>query len=126
MYVNCKDLCSIIYYVLVNHINSVLGVVPVPHLYDEINLCSVRKKGYGTHLVLNKQPFSDVVMPENLESMWGPIPLGRLPHGALNHCTVANHTYVNFPFYIYYILLLILCDGSMRFSLRVPTVVCGA
>jgi len=38
--------------------------------------------------------FSNVVMPETVESLWGPVPLGRLPPGAVNHCTVANHKYV--------------------------------
>ncbi|KAF6031440.1 hypothetical protein EB796_010249 [Bugula neritina] len=35
--------------------------------------------------------FSNVVMPETVESLWGPVPLGRLPPGVVNHCTVANH-----------------------------------
>jgi len=38
--------------------------------------------------------FSNVVMPETVESLWGPVSLGRLPPGVVNHCTVANHKYV--------------------------------
>lgn len=43
-------------------------------------------------LKLKAGVFSNVVMPETVESMWGPVPLRRLPQGAVNHCTVANHT----------------------------------
>lgn len=46
----------------------------------------------GVTLKLQMGMFSNVVMPETVESMWGPVPLGRLPPGAVNHCTVANHT----------------------------------
>ena len=39
----------------------------------------------GVTLKLQMGMFSNVVMPETVESMWGPVPLGRLPPGAVNH-----------------------------------------
>ncbi|XP_067930110.1 uncharacterized protein [Watersipora subatra] len=42
-------------------------------------------------LTLKAGAFSNVVMPETVEEMWGPVPLRRLPPGVVNHCTVANH-----------------------------------
>ena len=66
-------------------------------LYDELcalfcNTGTVSAPTVGkVYLKLKAGVFSNVVMPETVESMWGPIPLRRLPAGAVNHCTVANH-----------------------------------
>ena len=44
----------------------------------------------GVRLRLQAGAFTNVVMPETVESLWGPVPLGRLRQGAVNHCTVAT------------------------------------
>ena len=35
--------------------------------------------------------FYDAVMPENVESMWGPVPMRRLPEGQENECKAVVH-----------------------------------
>ena len=68
------------FYVLTSYnVIVFLGLVPAPT--------------HGTlSLKLKAGAFSNVEMPETVESMWGPVPLRRLPQGAVHHCTVANHT----------------------------------
>lgn len=39
--------------------------------------------------------FEDVVMPEDSEQLWGPIPLPRLPPTQSNICSVASHRWVH-------------------------------
>ncbi|KAK7102022.1 uncharacterized protein [Littorina saxatilis] len=46
-------------------------------------------------LVLQASNFSQAVMPENIESMWGPVPMRNLPPGTENKCEVASHRLVN-------------------------------
>ena len=41
--------------------------------------------------VLQAGTFQACTMPENIEQMWGPIPLPRLPAGTPNTCIVASH-----------------------------------
>ena len=57
----------------------VSGVVSAPRLGE-------------VRLQLIAGPFSNIVMPETVESLWGPVPLSPLPPGQINYCTVANHT----------------------------------
>ena len=38
--------------------------------------------------------FHECIMPEQIESLWGPIPLGRLPPGEDNVCKVVTHNVV--------------------------------
>lgn len=38
--------------------------------------------------------FESAVIPEQSESLWGPVPLPRLPEGVENKCSVANHRYM--------------------------------
>lgn len=42
-------------------------------------------------LVLQAGPFQPYTMPENVEQLWGPISLPRLPEGVPNTCIVASH-----------------------------------
>ena len=42
-------------------------------------------------LSLQAGPFQSYTMPENVEQLWGPIPLPRLPEGVPNTCIVASH-----------------------------------
>lgn len=42
-------------------------------------------------LVLQGGPFQTYTIPENIEKLWGPIPLPRLPEGVPNTCIVASH-----------------------------------
>ena len=42
-------------------------------------------------LTLQAGPFQTYTMPENIEQMWGPIPLMKLPDGVPNTCIVASH-----------------------------------
>ncbi len=37
--------------------------------------------------------FYDAVMPETVESMWGPVPLKTLPEGTTNDCKAITHRY---------------------------------
>ncbi|XP_059140779.1 uncharacterized protein LOC131928710 [Physella acuta] len=46
-------------------------------------------------LYLKAGLYERAVIPEHLESMWGPIPLPRLPPGAENWCEVASHKVTN-------------------------------
>ena len=45
-------------------------------------------------LALQAGPFQPYTMPENVEQLWGPIPLPRLPDDVPNTCIVASHRYV--------------------------------
>ena len=42
----------------------------------------------GASTVLGVMPgtFYDTVMPETSESMWGPVPMTKLPQGKINDC----------------------------------------
>ena len=42
-------------------------------------------------LSLQAGPFQSYTMPENIEQLWGPIPLPKLPDDVPNTCIVANH-----------------------------------
>lgn len=42
-------------------------------------------------LVLQGGPFQTYTIPENIEKLWGPIPLPRLPEKVPNMCIVASH-----------------------------------
>lgn len=42
-------------------------------------------------LALQSCPFQTYTMPENIEDLWGPIPLPKLPEGTTNTCVVASH-----------------------------------
>ncbi|KAK6993978.1 glycine-rich domain-containing protein 2 [Biomphalaria glabrata] len=46
-------------------------------------------------LRLEAGDYQSCVMPEDRETMWGPIPLPRLPPGVDNHCSVASHKLFN-------------------------------
>jgi hypothetical protein len=46
-------------------------------------------------LKLEAGNFESAVIPEQNESLWGPVPLPRLPEGVENKCSVANHRYIN-------------------------------
>ena len=35
--------------------------------------------------------YYDCIMPENIESMWGPVPLKKLPDGVDNECKAVTH-----------------------------------
>lgn len=35
--------------------------------------------------------YEECVMPEQIEQLWGPVPLPRLPPGVTNNCSVASH-----------------------------------
>lgn len=45
----------------------------------------------GYILALRSGDYEDCIMPETVESMWGPVPLPRLPPGVENKCSVASH-----------------------------------
>ena len=45
-------------------------------------------------LILQASSFTQAIMPENVESMWGPVPLRSLPPGTENKCDVASHKWV--------------------------------
>ena len=47
------------------------------------------------HIVLTLQPgqFLDCIMPENIEQLWGPVLLPRLPAGTDNKCIAATHRF---------------------------------
>ena len=45
----------------------------------------------GYVLVLKPGIYQNCIMPETVDSMWGPIPLPHLPPGIENNCSVASH-----------------------------------
>nr|KAG5697451.1 hypothetical protein BaRGS_029342 [Batillaria attramentaria] len=45
-------------------------------------------------LIMQQSSFTRAVMPENVESMWGPVPLRPLSPGVQNTCDVASHNRV--------------------------------
>ena len=47
-------------------------------------------------LELDMSYFQDSIIPEHIESMWGPVPLPPLPPGVNNMCQVADHKYVSY------------------------------
>ncbi|KAI8763943.1 glycine-rich domain-containing protein 2 [Biomphalaria glabrata] len=47
-------------------------------------------------LQLKAGGYERAIMPENLEQLWGPIPLPRLPPGTDNWCHVASHKVLNY------------------------------
>eukprot|EP00095_Tigriopus_kingsejongensis_P000673 maker-scaffold340_size202118-snap-gene-0.21 protein:Tk00673 transcript:maker-scaffold340_size202118-snap-gene-0.21-mRNA-1 annotation:"hypothetical protein LOTGIDRAFT_153725" len=49
------------------------------------------KKDMMKKLYIAEGSYYDCVIPENIESMWGPIPLERLPEGVDNHCKAVTH-----------------------------------
>jgi len=42
-------------------------------------------------LAVHAGQFQTCTMPENIEQLWGPISLPRLPDGVPNNCIVASH-----------------------------------
>ena len=42
-------------------------------------------------LALQAGPFRGYTIPEDIEQLWGPIPLPKLPQGVPHTCTVASH-----------------------------------
>ena len=46
-----------------------------------------------TNLGILAGTFYDAVMPETVESMWGPVPMKRLPDGKENKCKAVVHRY---------------------------------
>lgn len=50
-------------------------------------------------LALQCGPFQSYTLPENMEQLWGPIPLPRLPEDVPNTCIVASHRYANSNYY---------------------------
>ena len=38
--------------------------------------------------------FYDCIIPEDVEPLWGPIPLQKLPRGIDNKCRAVTHGYV--------------------------------
>ena len=42
-------------------------------------------------LCISPGTFYDCVIPEDVESLWGPIPLERLPKGVDNNCRAVTH-----------------------------------
>ena len=39
--------------------------------------------------------FYDCIIPEDVEPLWGPIPLQKLPRGIDNKCRAVTHGYVS-------------------------------
>jgi len=66
------------------------------HLGDEYNkqLISRRNTESPGKTTFKIQPgtFSDCIIPETVESLWGPVPLQKLPQGVDNNCRAVVHT----------------------------------
>lgn len=50
-------------------------------------------------LFLDSGRYEKAIIPENIQTLWGPVNLERLPPGADNRCQVASHRYIQ-TFYI--------------------------
>ena len=44
-------------------------------------------------LFLEQGKYETAIIPENIQTLWGPVALERLPDGKDNHCQVASHRY---------------------------------
>ena len=66
-------------------LGQVIPVVPLTFLNIESQIDDV---------IFNIQPghFSDCIIPVEIESLWGPMPLERLPEGMDNKCLAVTHT----------------------------------
>ena len=47
-------------------------------------------------LTIDPGTFYDCIMPEQIEALWGPVPLGKLPPGIDNECKAVTHRYTIF------------------------------
>ena len=47
-------------------------------------------------LTIDPGTFYDCIMPEQIEALWGPVPLGKLPPGIDNECKAVTHRYTTF------------------------------
>jgi hypothetical protein len=56
--------------------------------------------------------FYDAVMPETVESMWGPVPMKRLPEGDENKCKAVVHRYL-----LYHLLVVRFSTRSVKYSI---------
>ena len=75
--------------------NSPLSPISVPEMMAEVrlNLTNIKvttAKKDVTFSIL-RGSFYDCIMPEHLETLWGPIPLPRLPIGVDNKCRAVTH-----------------------------------
>ena len=61
-------------------------------LRGEVTLVKSGEKR-DTNLGILAGTFYDAVMPETVESMWGPVPMKRLPDGKENKCKAVVHRY---------------------------------
>ena len=61
-----------------------------PHSVDMTATVSAPRQG-PCYLYLQRGSFTQCTMPENIEQLWGPVPLARLPPGQDNVCMAASH-----------------------------------
>ena len=52
-------------------------------------------------LTIDPGTFYDCIMPEQIEALWGPVPLGKLPPGIDNECKAVTHRYTKFSYNFY-------------------------
>ena len=45
----------------------------------------------ATNFSIERGAFYETTMPEDIEAMWGPVPLDKLPDGKENRCNVVSH-----------------------------------
>lgn len=49
------------------------------------------RENVDVHLSIVEGAYYDCIIPEDIESLWGPIPLERLPEGVENTCKAVTH-----------------------------------
>ena len=88
--------------------SSSLWTGPTPHRNIDIAaltlisaLVDLQLKRMDVAFRLQQEGFQTATMPENVEQLWGPVPLPSLPEGVPNTCRVATHKSV-----LYYVTLL--------------------
>ena len=52
---------------------------------------SKEKKLWHKNLFIDPGSMYDCIIPEDIQSLWGPIPLERLPIGMDNNCKAITH-----------------------------------
>jgi hypothetical protein len=65
---------------------TIMGTFTVPLTVERLTHRKVWKK-----LSIKPGSYYDCVMPENVQSLWGPVPLKRLPEGVDNACKAVTH-----------------------------------
>ena len=63
----------------------------ISKLTGKVEILPENKAKIWKKLTIESGTYYDCIMPENIESMWGPVPLRKLPDGIENECKAVTH-----------------------------------